>query len=489
MTLVLQEPLTSLNPVLTVGEQIAETVRHHARISRSSAARRAVDLLDELQVPGAARKVRAYPHQLSGGMRQRVLLAAALACDPDLLIADEPTSSLDVTVQREILGVIRRVCRDRNMALLFITHDESLVPLLADRCLTMRDGRIVADVRPGFAGASGGFGPRDGPVAGEQAAGPDMPAVLSGRGVEVRFERADGARAVAGVDIDLFPGRALGLAGESGCGKSTLARVLAGHQGLSAGSVALAGSIFTRAGGKAAREDRRRVQLLFQDPAGSLNPRRTVGWTLAEAARSASGSVAASLLDEVGLEPDVVDRFPHELSGGQRQRVALARCLAVDPDVLIADEPTSALDPVARDRILELLRATMKRRGLALLLISHDPLVLHRICARVAVMYGGLIMEVFAVGTGGGFKHPYTRQLVAAVPPSAPGDSASWFEKGAPSIEPLKNEGVGCPRYGLCPLQKPRCGKGLPDLVTVGDGHLLRCPEVDPHGSAHFIDT
>jgi peptide/nickel transport system ATP-binding protein len=482
-----QEPLGGLNPLLTVGAHVTEAVRRHQGLGRADARQRAVALLAELELPDPVRLLGAWPHELSGGMRQRVLLAATLACRPRLLIADEPTSSLDTTVQRELLAVLDRARRARGMALLFITHDRHLVPLVAGRCLELREGRAVeVSPHPG-AGAPAPVRATRPPL--KPGTGP----ALAAQGIVVRH-RGQAVPAVAGVDLELWPGRATGLVGESAAGKSSLARALAGHLRPEAGSVSIDGRLRDpRFRGAEGRALRRRVQLLFQDAGASLDPRQRID----EALREAAGSMAvdaACLLAEVGLAPDLARRYPHALSGGQRQRVALARCLAADPSVLVADEPTSALDAEAGRQVLDLLGAVMAARGLAVLVVTHDLDAALAFCSELVVMHGGVVIERAAPGLPGRWRHPHMKRLldsrpsVLAAVARADGSPLPLLRQ-AETSEQGPRPGLGCPATAACPLRNDTCFKELPPLREVAPGHWLRCPPAAELPLPQFIDT
>ena len=491
-----QEPLAALNPLLTIGAQVAESARRHQGLDRAGAQACARGLLAELELPDPDRVLRAWPHELSGGMRQRALLAAALACRPRLLIADEPTSSLDATVQRELLAVLDRARRARGMAMLFITHDRHLVPLVASRCLELRDGRAVeVPLRPDAAPPA----PRVAPAG---PAGAGAAPVLAAGGIVVRY-RGQARPAVAGVDLELWPGRATGLVGESAAGKSSLARVLAGHLQPAAGDVFLEGRRRDpQFGGRQGRARRRRVQLLFQDAGASLDPRQRVGDALREAAGGAMAPDVPSLLAEVGLPPELAGRFPHALSGGQRQRVALARCLAAGPAVLVADEPTSALDAEAGRQVLDLLGRVMGARGLAVLVVTHDLDAALGFCDELVVMHGGVVIERAATGPGTRWRHPHVQRLLASRPrvlasgPAPLAEPAAMTGAGSRSTVPADvaepgdaRHGRGCPAAAGCPLRNDTCLKELPPLREVTPGHWLRCPPAAELPPPQFIDT
>ena len=433
--MIFQEPQTALNPVQTIGDQVAETVRiHRPEISRAEARRIAAETLERCELPNDRFPLSRFPHELSGGQKQRVVIAMAIALRPALLIADEPTTALDVTTQAQILDLLTRLAREDGMGMLLITHDLAVVAGMADRISIMRRGEVVES-----GPAAEVLRRREHPYtralmeaythAPERAATPKPEVLLEVRDV-VRdyalprrslFGPAPAFRAVDGVSFDLHAGESLGLVGESGCGKSTLTRAILGLEPLQGGTIQLGGQAVTDGN----RAVRRRVQVVFQDPYGSFDPRWRVERLVAEpfhlldAKPSAEGrrTRVTEALAEVGIEADAIHRYPHEFSGGQRQRIAIARALVLRPDLIVLDEAVSALDVSVRTRILDLLADLTDRLGLAYLFISHDLSVVRSVTDRVLVMKAGRIVEqgptedVFGSPT-----HPYTRELIEAVP-------------------------------------------------------------------------
>ncbi|WP_405133673.1 ABC transporter ATP-binding protein [Nocardia sp. NBC_01388] len=441
IAMIFQEPGSALDALFTVGYQIMEALRAHRRMTRIAARTRATDLLRLVGLPEPERRVDYYPHQLSGGQKQRVMIAIAIACEPKVIIADEPTTALDVTVQAEILELLRDL-RDRiGSAIVLITHNMGVVADLADRVVVMRAGRVVetATVDDLFAhpaheytrallAAVPHLGASTRPDAIDGAATDPAPeAVLEISDLRVEFPSGLGRpafQAVRGVSLTIAPGETLGLVGESGSGKSTIGRCVAGLQRASAGSVRVLGSELTGLSERRLRPLRRRLGFVFQDPATSLNPRLTVGDCVAEPLivhRAAKGAAlrdrVCQLLDDVQLPAGTAQRYPHELSGGQRQRVSLARALVLNPDLLIADEPTSALDVSVQATVLALFAALQREHGWACLFISHDLAVVDQLADRIAVLNHGEIVE--QGNRDQILRHPahdYTRRLVAAVP-------------------------------------------------------------------------
>ncbi|MFE7860750.1 dipeptide ABC transporter ATP-binding protein [Streptomyces sp. NPDC057403] len=422
--MVFQDPLSSLDPYYAVGDQIAEVYRVHTRASRRAARARAVEVLDRVGIPDAPRRARSRPHEFSGGMRQRALIAMALACEPDLLIADEPTTALDVTVQAQILDLLHTLREETGMGLLLVTHDVGVAAESVDEVLVMRHGRVVEHGPTGTVLTSPlqaytrellDAVPRvDAPRAPSQ---PSEEIVLEATGLRREFGR--GKRAFAAVDdvsLRVHRGETLGIVGESGSGKTTLGRMLVGLLEPSAGQVRHEGH--ARVGVHPA------VQMVFQDPVSSLNPRRSVGESIADPLRARGerdeqrirGRVT-ELLERVGLEGAHYDRYPHEFSGGQRQRVGIARALAADPRVIVCDEPVSALDVTTQAQVVALLAELQRELGLALVFVAHDLAVVRRVSDRVAVMRQGRIVESGpADEVYDRPRDPYTRQLLAAVP-------------------------------------------------------------------------
>ncbi|MFG2147693.1 dipeptide ABC transporter ATP-binding protein [Streptomyces sp. NPDC048696] len=416
--MVFQDPLSSLDPYYTIGDQIAEVYRVHRGGSRKAARARAVDVLDRVGIPDAARKARSRPHEFSGGMRQRALIAMALACEPKLLIADEPTTALDVTVQAQILDLLHGLRQETGMGLLLVTHDVGVAAESVDDVLVMRQGRAVerGPVREVLGAPRATYTkellsavPRlDAPkTVGEFAAGEPLLEAVDLRKV---FGRGKASfTAVDGVSLTVRRGETLGVVGESGSGKTTLGRMLVGLLDTTSGSI---------------RREGTAVQMVFQDPVASLNPRRPIGESVADPLR-ASGvrdekrirARVGELLERVGLDPDRYDRYPHEFSGGQRQRVGIARALAAEPQLIVCDEPVSALDVTTQAHVTELLAELQRELGLGLVFIAHDLAVVRQVSDRVAVMRQGRIVEEGAVDeVYGSPKDAYTRQLLAAVP-------------------------------------------------------------------------
>ncbi len=438
IAMIFQEPMTALNPLMTIGRQIDEVLESHGALRHRARRERVLALLADVHLPEPGRILHAYAHQLSGGQRQRAMIAMALALEPKVVIADEPTTALDVTTQAQILALLAELQAKHATSVLFITHDFGIVAEIADRVAVMRHGRLVeldsaervlnAPQHP-YTRLLIDSVPHSRPRPAEALEG--RPVVLSAVKLGKTFKSGGGlfgrggrtVPALRDVSLELRRGESLGVVGESGSGKSTLARCLIRLVEPDAGEVALGATPLTGLARRALRRERRRIQMVFQDPYGSLNPRYKIGRLVAEGLLingtppAKAWARAAELLDLVGLDARSADRYPHEFSGGQRQRVAIARALALEPEVLVADEPVSALDVSVQAQVLKLLASLRERLHLSMIFITHDLRVAAEVCDRIAVMHRGEIVEegtsaeIFAAP-----RHPYTQALFASIP-------------------------------------------------------------------------
>ncbi|GAB1578942.1 dipeptide ABC transporter ATP-binding protein [Bordetella petrii] len=512
VAMIFQEPMTSLNPSFTAGSQIAEALQLHQGLDAGAARAEALRMLERVRIPEARAILERYPHQLSGGMRQRVMIAMALSCKPQLLIADEPTTALDVTIQAQILQLIRQLQEEMDMGVIFITHDMGVVAEVADRVLVMYRGDKVEEGRSDdiFAAPAHAYTrallsavPRLGSMRGtdepapfpllrvedaqagaqpEPGAAPagstvrrDGGPVLRVKDLVTRFDIAGGVlgrvhkrvHAVEQVSFDLYPGETLSLVGESGCGKTTTGRSLLQLVKSQGGRIEFDGRDIGALRGAAMQSLRRHIQFIFQDPFASLDPRMTVGYSIMEpllihgvAKGRAAEERVRWLMDKCGLLPDMIERYPHEFSGGQRQRICIARALALNPKVIVADESVSALDVSIQAQIVNLLLDLQRELGVSLLFISHDMAVVERVSHRVAVMYLGQIVEIGprrAIFENP--QHPYTRKLMDAVPIA---DPQRRHRKRSLLVDEIPSP---VRRVGDDPVVAP--------LVQVGDGHYV----------------
>ncbi len=494
LAIVFQDPALALNPYLCIGDQLRYILAAHRVAAGGEAEARAIDMLDRVGLPDAKRQYRAYPHQLSGGMRQRAMIAAALIANPDLLVADEPTTALDVTVQAQILELLEKVRDDT--ALMLITHDLGVVAGHCERMLVLKDGRLLESGTtravfraPGHAHTAALIAAAPRLTAGAGAV--EGRVLVSAEGACLSYPESGGRRleAVKSVDLEIKEGETVAIVGESGSGKSSFARALLGLEVADSGTFRLAGATLAADLDARSRQDRRELQLVFQDPQTSLNPQMRIERIVAEPLtvhepdldRGATRERVGRMLELVGLGAGFADRYPHELSGGEAQRVAIARALINEPSLLVCDEALAALDGSVRAQILSLLRDIQRRTGLSMLFISHDLGVVSSISHRVFVMYLGRVVE--SADTLTLFehpRHPYTRALIDAVP--VPDPERRPRHRPLPGDVPsILSPPPGCPFHPRCDLAEARCAVEVPGPLDIGQTTVrcLRAREID----------
>jgi peptide/nickel transport system ATP-binding protein len=499
VAMIFQDPLTSLTPHLRIGEQIEESLTRHLGLGREEARRRAAVLLEQVQVNDVARRLRQFPHELSGGMRQRVMIAIALACDPDLLIADEPTTALDVSVQAQLLKLLRGLVTRRKMSLIVATHDMGVIAALADDVVVMRGGRIVesgpverllAAPEHAYTRALLDATPRlETPGPQPREAGSltlEVERVAVHHRVRGGWRRARMLRAVEEVSFAVPAGEALGVVGESGCGKSTLARALLRLHDVAGGRIVWMGREIQSLGGEELRRLRSGLQLVFQDPVASLDPSMAVTDIVAEPLRALRPDLdaktrdtrVATMLASVGLGPEFARRRARELSGGQCQRVAIVRAMILEPTLLVCDEAVSSLDVSIQAQIMDLLATIKRERGTSIVFVSHNLAVVRQLCERVLVMYLGRVVEsgaaneVFQTP-----RHPYTRLLLESVPLLDPSKERARLDAlGAAGETPSAVERPdGCAFHSRCPHALASCESVCPGTEVVANGHEVAC--------------
>jgi oligopeptide/dipeptide ABC transporter ATP-binding protein len=501
IAMVFQDPMSSLTPHQRIGEQITEVVRRHTQLGGAAGRERALALLKRVRLSDPERRLRQYPHELSGGMRQRVMIALALAGSPRLLIADEPTTALDVTVQAQILALLAELRRERGMAMVLISHDLGAVAGLADRVAVMQRGRLIESgttaqvlkspqepyTRTLIEQAAGLLAGAPAPVSARHEVAltladlsVDFPVTRGGSGGRRRLT------ALRAVSFELHSGESLGIVGESGCGKSTLARAALVLLRAASGRVVWMGSALAELPPRALRARRRDLQIVFQDQAASLDPRMSVGELVAEPLRVhqpalapfARAAAVQAALAQVELAPELARRYPHELSGGQCQRVAIARAMILAPKLLVCDEPLSALDVPTQLQIVTLLGQLQRSGGMALLFISHNLALVRRLCERVLVLYLGRMMELAPTATlFGAARHPYSRELLAAIPsidPDIQPARLAHSPRGGEPPSPLSPPS-GCVYRTRCPHAAAACAERSPAWEEAAPGQHVAC--------------